>query len=36
MSDLKAKVELAHKIAERGLAFIRHANSYLVVSVNRK
>ena len=33
MSDLNAKVELARKIAERKLAFIRHAISYLVVLI---
>jgi hypothetical protein len=33
MSDLNAKLELAHKIAERKLAFIRHAISYLVVII---
>jgi len=33
MSDQNAKLELAQKIAERKLAFIRHAFIYLVVII---
>ena len=33
MSDMNDKVTLARKIAERKVAFIRHAISYLVVIV---
>lgn len=33
MSDINDKAALAHKIAERKVAFIRHAISYLVVVV---
>lgn len=33
MSDMSEKLKLARKIAERKVAFIRHAISYLVVIV---